>query len=130
MKSAQLGKRTSDVEVLSISAHGLWILVDDREHFLSFTHFPWFKHAAVDAVLNVQRPGVDHLYWPDLDVDLAVESIEHPARFPLVSRVRPNKRVQRTVSRVTSLAEKRKRRATRPRRSRAALGCRPGHLRH
>jgi hypothetical protein len=29
----------------------------------------------------------DHLYWPDLDVDLAVESIRNPERFPLVSRV-------------------------------------------
>src|SRR5215475_2321541 len=27
-----------------------------------------------------------HLYWPDLDVDLAVESIEHSERFPLVSK--------------------------------------------
>jgi hypothetical protein len=27
-----------------------------------------------------------HLYWPDLDIDLAVESIRHPEQFPLVSR--------------------------------------------
>jgi hypothetical protein len=45
----------------------------------------------------VQRPGPEHLYWPDLDVDVAVESIEHPERFPLVSRVRPNNAVQRTA---------------------------------
>jgi hypothetical protein len=38
--------------------------------------------------LNVQRPQEDHLFWPDLDVDLSVESIEHPDRFPLVSRER------------------------------------------
>jgi hypothetical protein len=30
---------------------------------------------------------VHHLYWPDLDIDLAVESIRHPEKFPLVSRV-------------------------------------------
>jgi hypothetical protein len=29
--------------------------------------------------------GPEHLYWPDLDIDLSVESIEHPERFPLVS---------------------------------------------
>jgi hypothetical protein len=28
-------------------------------------------------------------YWPELDVDLAVESIRHPEKFPLVSKVRP-----------------------------------------
>jgi hypothetical protein len=26
-----------------------------------------------------------HLYWPDLDVDLDVESIFHPENYPLVS---------------------------------------------
>lgn len=25
----------------------------------------------------------NHLYWPDLDIDLAVESIEHSKRLPL-----------------------------------------------
>lgn len=27
-----------------------------------------------------------HLYWPDLDVDLAVASIRNPGAFPLVSK--------------------------------------------
>jgi len=30
-------------------------------------------------------PHPHHLYWPDLDIALAVESIDHPERFPLVS---------------------------------------------
>ena len=97
MKSAQLGKHTSGVEVLSISSQGLWLLVDDHEHFLTFSQFPWFKRAPVASVLNVQRPAAGHLHWPDLDVDVAVESIEHPERFPLISRVRPNNALQRTA---------------------------------
>jgi hypothetical protein len=40
----------------------------------------------VAAVLNVQRLSADHLYWPDLDVDLSISSILDPARFPLVAR--------------------------------------------
>ena len=39
------------------------------------------------------------LYWPDLDVDLAVESIEHPERFPLVSKVQSNFRLPRAPAR-------------------------------
>jgi hypothetical protein len=31
-------------------------------------------------------PSPHHLRWPDLDVDLAVESIRDPEKFPLVSR--------------------------------------------
>ena len=72
-------------EVSHISQHGVWLLLRDREMFLSYNDFPWFKDAAFSAVLNVQLPQPQHLYWPDLDIDLAVESIEHPERFPLVA---------------------------------------------
>jgi hypothetical protein len=64
------------------------VLVDDRELFLPFDEFPWFKAAAVQAIHNVERPQSEHLYWPDLDVDLTLDSIEHPERYPLRARVR------------------------------------------
>jgi hypothetical protein len=85
MKSEELGARTSQVEVANISKQGFWLLVGDRELFVSFRDFPWFENAPVAKILKVERPQADHLYWPDLDVDLSVESIEHPERFPLVS---------------------------------------------
>src|SRR3989304_5835435 len=91
MKSAQPGKLTSEVEVTSISKHGFWLLLGGRELFLSFEEFPWFRDVPVGKLLNVELPQPHHLYWPDLDVDLAVESIEHPERFPLVSKLHPNK---------------------------------------
>ncbi len=88
MRSAQPGSVTSPVEVANISAHGFWLLIGDRELFVPFDKFPWFRDAPVGQILNVQLPQAHHLYWPDLDVDLAVESIEHPNRFPLVSKAR------------------------------------------
>ncbi|MBI3079570.1 MAG: DUF2442 domain-containing protein [Deltaproteobacteria bacterium] len=87
---------TSDVEVTNVSKHGFWLLVRGRELFLPFEHFPWFEDVPIGQLLNVELLHRDHLYWPDLDVDLSVESIEHPERFPLVSRTRPNKRTQPT----------------------------------
>jgi hypothetical protein len=96
MRSVRRGKRTSGAEITNVSAHGLWVLVDDRELFLSFALFPWFQDAPIGRVLKVELQSPGHLYWPDLDVDLAVESIDHPERFPLVSRVRPNTAVQRS----------------------------------
>lgn len=86
MKSATLGKATSGAEVQSISRHGFWLLVADEELFVPFKGFPWFKDASVTEILNVEWPGPNHLYWPDLDVDVAVESIRHPEKFPLVSK--------------------------------------------
>ena len=80
------GSATSAVEVTNISKHGFWLLLDGRELFLTFEDFPWFKRAPIDAILRLERPAPGHLSWPDLDVDLAVDSIEHPARYPLKSK--------------------------------------------
>ena len=88
MKSEELGERTSRAEVANISRQGFWLLLGDRELFLAFKDFPWFEAASVAQILKVEWPQADHLYWPDLDVDLSVESIEHPERFPLVSVAR------------------------------------------
>ena len=98
MKSEQHGRGTSAVEVSNVSQHGFWLLLGDRELFLAFENFPWFRDAPISKLVRVQRPSSHHLCWPDLDVDLAVESIEHPERFPLV-KVRSNSRLQRTPAR-------------------------------
>jgi len=88
MKSAPRGRPTSDVEVTNVSAHGFWLLIGKRELFVPFDRFPWFKDVPIGRILNVELTGPDHLYWSDIDVDLSIESIEHPERFPLMSRAR------------------------------------------
>ena len=45
-----------------------------------------FKDAPVGKILNVEEPTPGHFYWPELDVDLGIESIEHPERFPLKAK--------------------------------------------
>jgi len=81
--SAAVGQCTSEVEVTHISTHGIWLLSEDVEYFLPYDEFPWFKDVAIGRILNVEEPMPGHFYWPDLDVDLSVEAIEHPERFPL-----------------------------------------------
>jgi hypothetical protein len=80
------GTATSEVEVTNISQHGFWLLLDDRELFLAFDEYPWFRRAAVEQILRLERPQSDHLRWPELDIDLSVEAIEHPERYPLKSK--------------------------------------------
>ena len=96
MRSKLPGKRTSKVELSNVSPHGIWLLLGGREIFLSFKDFPWFEEATIRALRNVELPSPHHLYWPDLDVDLAVESIEHLDRYPLISNSRPNNSLHRT----------------------------------
>ena len=88
MRSDTLGRSTSPAEVTNVSAHGFWLIVDEQELFVSFEQFPWFREACIRAITNVQLPTPHHLYWPDLDIDLAVESIVHPEKYPLVSQAR------------------------------------------
>ena len=111
MKSAQRGRDTSAVEVTNVSPSGLWLLVEGRERFVPFKDFPWFRDATIAELTNVLLPSPHHLHWPALDIDVAVESLDHPERYPLVSRARPNKRLQPPKAR-------RVRRRERPRRAR------------
>jgi hypothetical protein len=85
MKSHAGGKIILEVEVTQIDQQGIWLLIGEKELFLSFENFPWFRNASVSAIHNVELLNERHLHWPDLDIDLAVESIEHPELFPLIS---------------------------------------------
>jgi len=86
MTSVLLGTSTLDVEVTNVSTHGFWLMLGAEELFVPFSAFPWFKDAPIGKLTNVERPQAHHLYWPDLEVDLAVDSIRNPEAFPLVSR--------------------------------------------
>ena len=79
------GTVTSDVEVTNVSVHGFWLLLGGEELAVPFAQFPWFRKATIEQLADGQRPTPNHLYWPQLDVDLSVESIRDPAAFPLVS---------------------------------------------
>lgn len=76
----------SVAEVTHVSRGGFWLLLDAEELLVPFTSFPWFRNATIDQLMDVQWPTSDHLYWPQLDVDLSVASIRKPDDFPLTAR--------------------------------------------
>ncbi len=106
MKSATLGPSTSQVEVTNVSPHGFWLFVGQQELFVSFKEFPWFRDASIRQISRVELPSAHHLYWPDLDIDLAVDSLTNPERYPLISHAQPNKRLQPTKARRGSGAKR------------------------
>jgi hypothetical protein len=91
MKSRKRGRNTLAAEVTNVASHGFWLLIDKRERFVSFKDFPWFRNATLAELTNVEMPSSQHLYWPELEVDLAVESLDHPERHPLVSKALPHR---------------------------------------
>ncbi len=70
--------------VLMINAQGIMISVAGNDYFLSYNRIPWMKDASIKSVLNVRMSGQNAIEWPDLDVDLEIESLKHPERYPLV----------------------------------------------
>jgi hypothetical protein len=75
---------TTLVSVLMINAQGIMLSVQGHDYFLSYNRIPWMQDAPIRSALNVQMSGSEAIEWPDLDVDLEIESLRHPERYPLV----------------------------------------------
>ena len=84
MKLKKAGNSTSLVEITSISQHGLWLFVNDTEFFLPFEEYPWFIDAKVGDIMDVEIYHDHHLRWEKLDIDLELESLQDPSKYPLV----------------------------------------------
>lgn len=81
------GEPTSHpVRILELSQHGFWVDLGNERLYAAFADFPWFADASAEQIGDVQRPSEEHLYWPALDIDLAVAALREPAAFPLIAR--------------------------------------------
>lgn len=87
MKSAKHGINIS-ASVENITPFGIWLFVREKEYFLSYTTFPYFKDQTVRSIQNVQLLHGYHLYWPELDVDLEIDNLESPEKYPLKSKAK------------------------------------------
>lgn len=83
MKLKKLGKTTSSINV-EASEYGIWLFVEDKEYFLPYKEYPWFKKAKTSELNNVKFLFSNHLHWPDLDVDLELKSLKQPEKYPLI----------------------------------------------
>ena len=82
MRSLKHGKSTS-VSVENITPFGIWIFVNGKEYFLGYEGYPYFKDQPLRSIQNVQLLHGFHLYWPELDVDLEIDNLENPEKYPL-----------------------------------------------
>jgi hypothetical protein len=62
MNSEITGTLTSKVEITHILSHGTWLLSGEKELFMPYTDFPWFKDAPVGKLLNVTEPTPGHFF--------------------------------------------------------------------
>jgi len=83
-RESEYNSASTSASVLMINAQGIMLSVLDHDYFLSYNRIPWMQDAPIRSVLNVQMSGPEAIEWPDLDVDLEIESLQHPERYPLV----------------------------------------------
>ncbi len=70
------------VEVTRVSGRGIWVQAHDRKFFLSYFDFPWFKDKPMLAVMHVEECSPGEFYWPLLDINLSLDTLQSPHRFP------------------------------------------------
>ncbi|OGB89247.1 hypothetical protein A2625_03650 [candidate division WOR-1 bacterium RIFCSPHIGHO2_01_FULL_53_15] len=73
--------------VENITGFGVWLLVHGQEYFLDYNNYPYFRHKTVEAIKNLHLLHGYHLYWPDLDVDLEIDNLKNPEKYPLKSKM-------------------------------------------
>jgi hypothetical protein len=69
--------------VENISPFGIWLFAKGKEYFLSYEEYPYFKEKPLKSIQKVKLKHGFHLYWPDLDIDLEIDNLENPAKYPL-----------------------------------------------
>jgi len=75
----------TSVKVHSIVANGITIEAQGSTYFLPYNSNPWFENAKVSDVFNVEPVGKNGIRWDTLDVDLSIESLIHPEKYPLIA---------------------------------------------
>ena len=85
-KNGTITSAENKAEVTYISRHGLVLWVKDKEYYLPYEKYPWFKKATVDDIFNVRLLGRDHIRWEALDVDLSLGILQNPDQYPLIAK--------------------------------------------
>ena len=77
------GSNTLTNEVTGITKDGLWIYVNEKEYYIPFKEYPMLKNKPVDQIFDLKYSPPNHLYWEGLDIDIELEALRNPEKYPL-----------------------------------------------
>jgi hypothetical protein len=83
MLSETHGRNIFTSEVTAIGRDGFWLISDDKEFFVPYENYPAFRRATVEQIYSVREIAPGQFYWEELDIDIEIEALAHPERFPL-----------------------------------------------
>ncbi len=87
--TSNANSQNTSASVLMINAQGILLSVLGNDYFLSYNRVPWLKDARISDVLNVRMSSRSAIEWETLGVDLEIESLKHPERYPLIMKRSP-----------------------------------------
>jgi len=77
----------------------MWILVGKNEYYIDHDNYPWFKDASMNELSHFEITGLGSgIYWPALDIDVELEALKHPERYPLIANISPKKKIRRSAA--------------------------------
>lgn len=71
-------------EITNISPNGIWVLSNDKEYFIDYKDYPFFTNASIKQIADVEVDSFGNLHWPELDIDIELDSLENPEEYPLI----------------------------------------------
>ncbi|MDX1960005.1 MAG: DUF2442 domain-containing protein [Leptospiraceae bacterium] len=83
MSSSVSGKNTLMYEITNITNQGFWLLVNDSEYFVSYSHYPEFLEMTLKQIFNVKSLDLKKFHWEEKDIDIDIDSLSKPEVFPL-----------------------------------------------
>ena len=88
-KTLKQNSKPTSVNVRSIMPDGIFLSVYENDYYLSFNRLPWFREAKLSDIINVSMLGEDAIRWEALDVDLEIDSLKYPEKYPLIMKRTP-----------------------------------------
>jgi len=85
-QNSKINGTNTSVKVHAIVSNGIMIEAYGKEYFLPYNSNPWFENAKIYDVFNIEPVGRTGVRWDALDVDLAIESLIHPEKYPLIAK--------------------------------------------
>lgn len=78
------GTNILDCSITNIEKFGFWMILFDKEYFISFNDYPKFKNATIEQIFDFELLSPKQICWKKLDIDIEVDALENPARFTLL----------------------------------------------
>ncbi len=86
-QNISLNRETDKPQITNIEHKGFWILVKNEELFVPFDSCPDFENATLSQLFVFRSDANGQAFhWDELDVDIEIDALKCPERYPLIFR--------------------------------------------